>query len=182
MLKMAYEEIDKQETLNTAGQGVSGFFGFPWNLLVDAASVPAIYMPMFMNIRNIFGRGYFETYKVKSLIIQIAPEILVDLLLDKGLGSIPVAGIYFNAICAKNMTWRLGILFTMISASGDEISTSKISQAMTVIRMTFPQEGLWRFKRPEFREFERLCEKFMNLSAYEFNARVERELRSLKRF
>ncbi|MDR1540916.1 MAG: hypothetical protein LBU32_23515 [Clostridiales bacterium] len=120
------------------------------------------------------------TDKVKYIILEIAPEILVDVMFDKFAGQIPVVGIYFNAICAKNMTCRLGVLFTMLAARGEEINQEKISDSMKLIRAAFPQEGFWKFARPAFSKFESLCASFQDISKTEYNARVDRKLAEMK--
>ena len=51
-----------------------------------------------------------------SIIEGCREEILSDLSVDKIGGQIPVLGIPFNMMCAKAMTYQLGILFAMLSA------------------------------------------------------------------
>ena len=161
-------------------QGVSGLAGFPWTLAVDAGVIPTLYMPMYSELRAVFGRFTRQNDKMTELIIEIAPEIVSDILFDKIAGQIPLIGVYFNAICAKSMTWRLGILFAMLSARGEMISSEKISESMELIRASFPQKNFWQFTRPTFKEFERLCAQFQDISQEEYNRRVEHKLKGMK--
>ena len=178
--KQTYDNICGKEQANMIAQGLSGIAGFPFTLAVDAGVIPTLYMPMYSKLRSLFGRTTSQNDKIKDLILEIAPEILSDFLFDKIIGNVPLIGIYFNAICAKSMTWRLGILFTMLSARGEEISSEKVSESMALIRASFPQKNFWRFIRPSYSEFERLCVQFQNISQSEYNARVDRKLKEMK--
>ena len=68
---------------------------------------------------------------------EILPEIFVDLALDKFAGQIPIIGIYFNAICAKTMTWRLGMLFTFLSSRTSEVPINSVAKALKLMRHMF---------------------------------------------
>ncbi|MDR1540915.1 MAG: hypothetical protein LBU32_23510 [Clostridiales bacterium] len=52
----AYYEICGKEEANMIAQGLSGIAGFPWTLGVDAGVIPALYMPLYANLQNIFNR------------------------------------------------------------------------------------------------------------------------------
>lgn len=86
----------------------------------------------------------------------MSSELLFDIVADKVLGNVPVIGIYFNAICAKTMTWRFGIAFTMLLARGDEINPTSVKNVTKLIRLVFPQNDAFTFKQPSYETFEKL--------------------------
>ena len=105
----AYKLIMSKAKNNSIIQGLSGIAGFPFTIGVDVAVIPTIYIPLWNEIREIYGYDKLETEKMIPILKPILPEIFTDLALDKFAGQIPLIGVYFNAICAKTMTWRLGI-------------------------------------------------------------------------
>ena len=140
--RQAYDIIRTSADSNIMMQGISGIFGFPWNLAADGASVFTHYIPMLSKIRTLYSRSQLTDNTLKPLITGIMSEILFDLLIDKGLGSIPIIGVYFNIICAKAMTWRLGILFSMLSARGEVIDRDGIAGAVKVIRLMLDRKSV----------------------------------------
>lgn len=77
---------------------------------------------MINDIRKIYGLPEINTKALRPILEGCSEEILSDLLFDKIGGQIPILGIPFNMMCAKAMTWRLGILFTMLAARGQEVN------------------------------------------------------------
>jgi len=128
----------------------------------------------------LYGQQELTASALIGLLKPLLPEVLADLLLDKFLGNIPIAGIYFNAICAKAMTWRLGTLFAFLSSRGEEIPESCVIRALTLIRQLFPQEDMFRFATPGRPVFLELVESVDGASIAQFDERVGRALDALK--
>lgn len=146
----SYDLINSMATNNGWIQGISGAVGFPLTLVADAGVIPGIYWPMWNNIRALYGHEPISEDAAVQVIKGILPEVLADFLLDKIAGNIPVIGIYFNAICAKAMTWRLGILFSMLSARGNDIRQVSIGQCMDLIRNIFPKRDIYKYNKPNW--------------------------------
>ena len=85
-------------------------------------------------------------------------------------------GCIFNAICAKQMTWRLGTLFTLLASRGDDISSVKCKEAMMLIRHMFPQKDMFSFTTPDHDKFIQITEAVKDTSADKFNEKVESAL------
>lgn len=175
----AYDIICEKEKANMVAQGLSGIAGFPWTLVVDAGVIPTLYIPLYNQLRLNFARTSDQADRIADLLLEIAPEILSDIVFDKIAGQIPLIGTFFNVLCAKNMTWRLGILFTMLAARGEEIHSEKVRESMTLIRASFPQKNFWRFTRPSLGQFELLCAQFQDIDQAEYNARIDERLREM---
>ena len=93
---------------------------------------------------------------------------------DKALGQLPVVGVYFNAISAKTMTWRLGILFIMLSTRGEEFGDKNIEETAKMIRLVFPQKDAFSFKQPDYKTFEKLVLSITGNSMEEFEDKVKK--------
>jgi hypothetical protein len=76
-------------------------------------------------------------------------DVFADIVLDKFLGNIPIVGVYFNAICARVMTWRLGALFGFMSCGGNQVSGDTVGPAMQLIKKLFPQDQMFKFQTPD---------------------------------
>jgi len=174
----AYKLTQGRANANTTVQALSGLVGFPWNLGVDAAVIPTIYIPLWNRIRGVYGHRPVEGNSSKIL-LKILPEVFVDLAVDKALGSIPIAGAYFNAICAKTLTWRLGILFTFLSSRGSNVDNEVVGKAMKLIRGMFPQKSMWKFETPSRELFVEIARSVSGDSPKAFNNKIDRALRSL---
>ncbi len=180
MIQEAYNEIEDKETKNTLTQGLSGILGFPFTLGVDVGVVAMLYAPMFTNIRKIFKRTSNQEQILASLIKNITSEVLFDLVVDKFIGNSAIIGVYFNAICARTMTWRLGILFSMLAARGEEIDPDKVHDAIKLIRLKFPQKKTFSFTKPNYKDFEKLIEMFYDVNQTTFVARIHRETKKME--
>ncbi len=178
--EVSYNEIENKANSNSLIQGITGIVGFPFTLGADIAVIGTHYVPLFHKIRDIYGRKptNIEDH-IQALLKNITPELLADLVIDKFLGNVPVAGIYFNAICAKAMTWRLGTLFAMLSARGEEIHYDKMQDSMKVIREIFPQNDMFKFSTPDKQRFIKLVTSFENISPEDFNVKIDKILNSL---
>ena len=92
--------------------------------------------------------------EVVKLLPGLSEELLFDLIGDKILGNVPFVGIYFNAVCAKTLTWRLGILFAKLSMAGEDISVEDASAVLATIREYFPHDDTFKFRQPSYDSFE----------------------------
>lgn len=153
----AYRIIEQEAGSNASMQGLSGLLGFPFTALADIGAVFTYYEPMWKQIRHIYGRSETGTAAVLPIIKGCLSEIFSDLVLDKLIGQIPLVGIGTNILCAKAMTWRLGLLFTMLSARGDAIDEADAKACAGLIRRCFPQTDSLRFKAPPFPVFTALA-------------------------
>lgn len=171
-----YQLIDKKANSNAIIQACSGFFGTVVTLAVDAGVVGMIYLQMWNEIRSIYGHPPIKQEEATRILTGIVPEVLSDLVLDKILGNTPIIGIYFNAICAKQMTWRLGMLFTMLSARGASVDDIKCKETMIVIRQLFPHSDMFSFSTPNYNKFQQLALSVKDNSMQEYNAKIDQAM------
>ncbi len=176
LAKKAYEIIDNKAGSNIAIQGLSGVLGFPFTLLADGAVIFTHYGTMLNEIRSLYGRTPVSETVVTSIVKGISSELIFDIVADKFLGNVPLVGIYFNIICAKTMTWRLGILFTMLSARGEAIDDYTVQDTTKLIRMVFPQTDAFRFQQPTYQTFEKLITSVSGNSIEQFNQKISKAL------
>lgn len=174
--KKSYEIINEIASSNIVIQGLSGVLGFPFTLLADGAVIFTHYGKMLNEIRSLYGRMPISESVVTAIVKGISSELIFDVVADKILGQVPLVGIYFNAICAKTMTWRLGILFTMLSARGEEINDKAVEDTTKMIRMVFPQTDAFKFQQPTFSIFEKLVVSVHGNSIDEFNDKIQNAL------
>jgi len=178
--RLAYDIIGSTANKNTVIQAASGFFGFIVTLGVDAAVIPTIYGPLLNDLRRLYGHPDTPDGTVATLVPQIVKELLADLLLDKILGGIPIAGVYFNAICAKAFTWRLGILFAMLSSRGPDIPSKELGDAVILIRECFPQSGMFSFSTPDRQTFMTLVTSVKEVSETDFQRKINSALAAIQ--
>lgn len=176
----AYEQINSKANQNSFVQGITGFAGFPLTLAVDVGSIPLVYADLWNDIRRLYGHAPVGTTGLVKIVTELVPEVLTDLVVDKALGNIPVVGVYFNAICAKAMTWRLGTLFAMLSARGEDIPIPSVRKAMELIRTTFPQQDMFKFATPEQSRYLELVLAVGGVSPQDFDDKIERALRAMR--
>lgn len=176
LAKKAYGIIDNKASSNIAIQGLSGILGFPFTLLADGAVIFTHYGTMLNEIRSLYGRTPVSETVVTSIVKGISSELIFDIVADKFLGNVPLVGIYFNAICAKTMTWRLGILFTMLSARGEAIDDYTVQDTTKLIRMVFPQTDAFKFQQPTYEAFEKLIISVTGNSIEQFNQKITKAL------
>ena len=167
-----YDIIDKKAASNIAMQGLSGVFGFPFTLVADVAVFFSHYGTMLNEIREVYGLAPVQESAVTEIIKGCKNEVIADLLLDKIVGQMPLVGIAANMMCAKAMTWRLGILFGMLSARGDEINAGNVDTAVHMIRQAFPQRNLFKFTKPSVTVVEKLLKTVEGDSVESFNDRM----------
>ena len=176
LAKKAYEIINEKAGSNIVIQGLSGIMGFPFTLLADGAVIFTHYGAMLNEIRSLYGRTPVSEAVVTSIVKGISSELIFDVVADKFLGQVPLVGIYFNAICAKTMTWRLGILFTMLSARGEAIDDYTVQDTTKLIRLVFPQTDAFKFQQPTYPTFEKLILSVKGNSMEQFNQKVMKAL------
>ena len=176
----SYRLIDGYANSNIALQGISGVFGFPATLLADGAVVFTHYAPMLDKIRELYGRKPIGKETVVPIVKNISNEILFDIMVDKVLGQIPLAGVYFNIICAKAMTWRLGMLFAILSSRGESINTDEVKNIMVLIRFLSPQKDIFQFTKPGYAVYEKVMNSVHENSEELFKDRVQKALKAFE--
>lgn len=176
-----YEAIDSRAGSNTAMQGLSGILGFPFTAIADVGMCFTHYGPMLNDIRKIYGRRELTAEAILPVVKGCGSELLSDLILDKFMGQIPVIGFVTNMICAKAMTWRMGILFAMLSARGEEINSQSAGRCARLIRELFPQKESLLFKRPSVVVVEKLLTGLWENSQESFDEKVIAILEGLEK-
>lgn len=176
LAQKSYEIINSKASSNIAIQGLSGILGFPFTLLADGAVIFTHYGTMLNEIRSLYGRTPVSESVVSTIVKGISSELIFDVVADKVLGNVPLIGVYFNAICAKTMTWRLGILFTMLSARGEAIDDNTVADTTKLIRMVFPQTDAFKFQQPTYPTFEKLVTSVTGNSMEQFNRKISKAL------
>lgn len=176
----SYHEIQTKAGSNMWLQGLSAIIGGPVTMGVDIAVIGTHYVPMFNNIRYIFGHSTIDGSVIVPIIKNILSECLFDIAFDKVLGSIPVLGIYTNVMCAKTLTWRLGVLFAMLSSRGDSVYDDAVSDCMRMIRNIFPQNSAFKLEQPDLKTFKTLIMSVHNNSHQEFQYKISQALNAFK--
>ena len=141
---------------------------------VDVAVVGTHYVPMFNNMRHIYGRSPLSKGVVLPIITNILNEGLFDLAFDKIIGGIPIVGIYANAMASKTLTWRLGILFAMLASRGEDVVSDTVKDCMFVIRNMFPQHEAFRFAQPDKATFALMVMSVYNNTTDEFEEKINK--------
>jgi hypothetical protein len=167
----AYNLIARSANENATIQGACGLFGTVFSIGADVFAI-AKYSAMWNNIRVLYGHDEFEINQVKSIIPKIGKEIISDIVFDKVLGYVPVIGIATNIMCAKSMSWRLGILFAMLSSRGSDMPEDSIIKAVKLIREMYPQRDMFSFTTPDKISVIRMIENISNNSVEEFDQKV----------
>ncbi len=168
-----YQYINKKATSNIFLQGISGLLGWPWTAAVDVGVLFTHYGPMLNQIRLLYGRSSMSSDAVKPIIQGCYKEIISDIVLDKLIGQIPIIGFAPNLICAKALTWRLGILFAMLSSRGESVDVENVEKATKLIREVFPQQSSLRFEKPSRNDLRILLKKVANIDVKSFNETME---------
>jgi hypothetical protein len=176
-IEKSYGVIEDKAFGNMLVQGVSGLFGGVIPLLVDAATLYTHYYKMIEAIAGNFERKRLaSSIDLGELLKKIAPQIVGDLIVDKGLGLIPIWGAIPNVICAKAMTWRIGILFSMFASRGETVDADCIDETMSLIKKQFPQSGRLRFNQPDKATFAKLVRSVCEKTPAEYKSEVKRML------
>ena len=167
-----YDIIEKKAGSNVAMQGLSGLMGFPFTAIADVTVFFTHYGPMLNEIRAAYGRSPISTEVFGPIIKGCKQELLTDMVLDKIVGNIPLIGLPANMICAKAMTWRLGILFGMLASRGEEIDQENVTKAVQLIRELFPQKNSLMFQKPSAVIVEKLLKAVDGDSVENFNQKM----------
>ncbi|MCR5626504.1 MAG: hypothetical protein K6F99_04210 [Lachnospiraceae bacterium] len=175
--KEAYSLIHSKATSNAAVQGLSGFIGYPYTFIADGVTIFTHFVDMYNKIRILYGREPSNEQIITKLIVGLHKEVLFDIAGDKILGNVPVIGIYFNAICAKTLTWRLGILFTMLASGGKDYNIESITKSVELIRNVFPQNDAFTFKQPSYENFEMIVMSVENNTVSDFERKITEALK-----
>lgn len=168
----AYELIEEKSISNIFIQGAGGLLGTVMTLGADIYAFK-IYSELWDEIRDLYGHEPFKAEEVSSIIPKLGEEIISDIALDKVLGYIPVIGIFTNAICAKTMTWRLGILFSLLSSRGSELPEDKeIISAVCLIREIYPHKDMLTFSTPDRNSVLKILSGVENETVQSFEDKV----------
>ena len=176
LCRQSYEIINNKAQSNSFIQGLSGLGGFPWTLLADGVTLFTHYLDMINSIRRLYGRREVSEKEISAVLGGLSSEIMVDIMADKLAGNIPIIGIYFNAICAKTMTWRIGILMTMLSARGESVDDVAIKDSMIVIRNIFPQVDMFKFAQPDYATFKKMVVSVADDTIEEYNRKIKKAM------
>lgn len=161
-------------------QGLSGILGFPFTALADVGVIFTHYGPMLNDIRRVYSRNELSKNVLAPIVKGCSNEIIADLVLDKFIGQIPLMGIAANMICAKALTWRLGILFGMLAARGEDINEASVTQCVRLIRNLFPQADSLLFKKPSVTIVESLLSNIEGNSQESFDCKVMALIKGLE--
>lgn len=167
-----YDIIEKKVGSNVAMQGLSGLAGFPFTAIADVTVFFSHYGPMLNEIRTVYGRSPISSAAFTPILKGCKQELLADMLLDKIVGNIPLIGLPANMICAKAMTWRLGILFGMLAARGEDINQQNVANAVHLIRELFPQKNSLLFQKPSAGIVEKLLKTVGGDSVETFDQKI----------
>ncbi len=177
----SYNLINNTANSNLAMQGISGIFGFPATIIVDGATIFTHYAPMLNKIRALYNKEPVTKEVLVPLLKNISNEILFDVLFDKVAGQIPIAGIYFNAICAKALTWRLGMLFSICSSLETDITDMEtLNKIIVLIRNVFPQKDIFKFNKPNYNTYEKIMNSIANNTEDVFADKITEALKAFE--
>ena len=171
-----YDIINRKAGSNIFMQGLTGWMGFPFTLFADAAVFFTHYGPMLNDIRAVYGRKPVSSEYITPIIKGCKDEVISDIIIDKVIGNIPIIGLPANMIAAKAMTWRMGILFGMLAARGEEINQQNVENAIVLIRSIFPQRDSYFYRKPSVENVEKLIRSVEGDTFDTFNLKVSRIL------
>jgi hypothetical protein len=169
---LSYTIIQSKALGNMALQGAGGIFGTWVSLSIDAITLFTHYGDMVNKIRHIYGRAPVVMEDLKPVLGSLTKELIFDVIVDKGLGLIPIFGIGPNVICANAMTWRIGIVFTMLTSRGDDFCEDTISNCVELSRKVYPQEDAIRLKKPSKEVFFSLVKSVEDVTHEEFKDKI----------
>lgn len=67
-------------------------------------------------------------------------------------------------------------MFTMLSARGEAIDEYAVKDTTKLIRMVFPQTDAFKFRQPEYQDFEKLATSVAGNSMEQFNQKITKAL------
>ena len=177
---IVYKMIKTKANSNAFIQAVSGVVGFPSTLAVDGLVILTHYEPMINDIRRIYGRTPVSVKEFLPVFRSMLKEILLDFAVDKVLGHIPIAGVYFNAISAKALTWRLGMLVAVVSSKGEEFTKENLGNLVRLIRYITPQTDVFKFTTPDYEMFRKIVLSVADNEAEVFENKIQTALRAFE--
>lgn len=180
VFNLVYKIINGKANSNVFLQGISGAFGFPVTVAVDSVVILTHYLPMINDIRQIYGRNKLSADDIRPVLGAFSKEILVDIVVDKFMGNVPVAGVYFNAISAKAFTWRLGMVLAIISSRGEEITYKNISNVIKLVRLITPQTDMFKFTKPDYEAFKKIVLSVNDNDITIFETKIETALKAFE--
>lgn len=175
-----YRMINSKANSNAFIQGVTGIAGFPSTLVIDGIVIFTHYEPLINDIRKLYGRSEITSKDLSPMMGNLVKELLFDIVVDKVMGHVPVAGAYFNAISAKALTWRLGMLVTVLSSRGEEFNKDNISSIIKLIRYVTPLNDLLKLKKPDYEVFKKIAISVSGNAMSEFDNKVQTALRAFE--
>ena len=131
---------------------------------------------MWNEIRGIYGRGEVGKEQGKALLSGVGGVVLVDVVVDKVLGQVPILGMPLNYFCAKMMSWRLGALFTLFASRGDDVDADLARLAVELLTKLFPKEDFGFIKTPDKARFVDFVTKASRQSAQDLDARIRKAM------
>ena len=177
LILRTYNIIDETANSDAMIEAISGFLGFPFTLIADGATVLTHYIPMLGKIRELNGKAPWTAESFGPIFKSLSSELLFDILVDKVLGQIPIAGIYFNLICAKSLTWRVGMLCAMCSCLQNDVTDIEtLKKTSILIREIFPQRSIFKFAKPNYNDFRKVMLSIMNNDASAFGSKINKAL------
>lgn len=172
-----YQIIEETANSDAVIEAISGFLGFPFTLIADGTTVLTNYVPMLNKIRALYDKEPWTLSSFGPVFKALSNELLFDVLFDKVLGNVPLVGIYFNYICAKSLTWRLGMLCAMCSCLDADINDIEIlKKTVILIREVFPQKSVFSFSAPDYGTFKKLMTSLVNNSEDVFRNKIAQAL------
>lgn len=163
-------------------QALVALIGGGLHLLADSAAL-LVYVEMWNAIRQEYGRrGKITKEAAMAYLWPNLSFILGDLLLDKGLGMVPIAGSVFCYWFAKALTFRLAALFGVLAAMGDDMpSAIVLEQVSSLIQALYPRKSfLFTLADPDADVFIDLLTSMENLDAAQAESRIATALNVLK--
>jgi len=173
LIVSSYNIINDTANNNIVLQSISGMLGFPFTIIADGAVIFTHYAPMISRIQTVFNREPLTQDMLMPIFKSISSDLILDIAVDKFAGQLPVLGIYFNAICAKALTWRIGILFAILACIDEIPETEKISRIASFIRLIFPQSEIFKFVKPDFQKYKRIMGNVLHDSDTGFFDKVQ---------
>jgi len=176
----AYKLIEEKSINNTFIQGAGGLLGTVMTLSADIYAFK-IYSNLWDEIRELYGHEPFKAEEISSIIPKLGEEIISDIALDKVLGYIPIIGVFTNSICAKAMTWRLGILFAFLSSRGSDLpEDEEVIKAVCLIREIYPHKDMLTFSTPDKASVLHILSGVENNTAKAFKDKIDEALAAFK--
>ena len=181
LILRSYDIIDETANSDAVIEAISGFLGFPFTLIADGATVLTHYIPMLNKIRTLYGKPIWTLDTFGPVFKSLSNEMLFDVLFDKILGNVPVAGVYFNLICARSLTWRLGMMCAMCSCLETDIKDLEtLKKTVIVIREMFPQRSVLKFAKPDYNAYKKVMTSIINNNEEIFADKIGKALKAFE--